>query len=207
MFGKKNRDSGPPPPPPNLSHYIDLGDSTTNNNLATTASLLGGASGLMNELSVVKFYNDAPKGFFAVNYKGMYTSWTDSFKGGTRGNISYSFVQTAKAKASGVKLASKFGGYANILGGYVGYYGAVDNYFKGDYYGSVREGTGNYVGLELAAAKGNVVGIGWTIGWNILGPWVTNSEAYNNFFFGKNSTIYKNRERENDWYESKILKE
>jgi hypothetical protein len=170
---------------------------------------LGGASGVMNELSVVKFYNTAPKGYFAVNYNGVQTLWSEGFKGGTRGNISYSLVQSAKANANGVKVASKFGGYASTVGGYAGYYGALENAVKGDGYGTIREFTANYIGVRLAASAqyGNAAGIGWTLGWNVLGPWITNTEAYNSLFFGKNSVIYQNRERENGWYESKILKD
>jgi hypothetical protein len=64
-----------------------------------------------------------------------------------------------------------------------------------------------YVGTRIAATRGNIAGIGWTIGWNILGPWVTNSEIYNRAFFGKGSSIYQERERKNDWNESKIFKD
>jgi hypothetical protein len=192
-------------PPPNQSSYVNI-DSQTNGYLSTTASLLGGASGAMNELSILNFYNSAPKGFFGVNYNGMQTYWSEAFKGGTRGGISYSFVQTLKAEANSMKLVSKFGGYASYAGSYAGYYGAVENLAKGDYYGSIREGVANYAGIRLAAARGNIAGIGWTIGWNILGPWLTNTETYNSIFFGKNSAIYQDLERKNGWYESKILK-
>lgn len=201
-FGGGHKDAGPPP---NMSQYVNI-DSQTNGYLSTTASLLGGASGAMNELSIFNFYNSAPKGFFAVNYNGMQTYWSEGFKGGTRGGISYSSVQAAKAGANGMKLASKFGGYASYAGSYIGYYGAIENLAKGDYYGSIREGVANYAGIKLAATMGNIAGIGWTIGWNILGPWLTNTETYNSIFFGKNSAVYQDREKKNGWYESKILK-
>lgn len=94
-----------------------------------------------------------------------------------------------------------------MVGGYLGYYGAFDNLLKEDYYGVAREGLGNFVGIQLASAKGNIFGIGWTLGWNVLGPWVTNTEAYNHLFFGKNSARYQYLERQNGWYESKLLKD
>lgn len=206
IFGGGHKNSTPAPPP-NLSNYIDLGDSTTNNNLATTASLLGGASGVMNELSVVKFYNSAPAGFFAANYNGMQVYWKEAFNGGTKAQIAYSFVQTAKNNTNAMKLLTKYGRYANTVGSYAGYYGAFDNLVHGDYYGAARETAANYTGIRIAAARGNVAGIGWTIGWNILGPMVTNSELYNRIFFGKNSAVYQDRERQNGWYESKIFKD
>lgn len=194
-------------PPPNLSSYINLGNSQINNNLATTGSLIGGTSGVMNELSIVKFYNAAPAGKFAVNYNGALRYWSDSFKGGTKANIPMSVVQTAKNSSYALKLASKFGGYANFVGSYIGYYGAVDNLFNGNYYGAVVEGSANRYGIVLSNTKGSDVGIAWTIGWNILGPWLTNTEAYNRFFFGKNSAVYQDLERKNGWYESKIFKD
>ncbi len=36
-----------------MSKYVNLGNSQTNGNLATAGGLLGGASGVMNELSIV----------------------------------------------------------------------------------------------------------------------------------------------------------
>lgn len=161
----------------------------------------------MNELSVVKFHSAAHTGSFAVNYNGTLRYWSESFKGGTKANISSSVVQAAKSSSNSLKFASKLGGMANWVGSYAGYYGAVDNLVKGDYYGSVREGVANRYGIYLASTKGNLVGIGWTIGWNILGPQVTNSEFYNRIFFGKNSAIYQDLERKNGWYESKIFKD
>lgn len=181
------------------NRYEDNDNSVMNGNLATVGSLLGGVSGAMNELSFVKFHNAAPLGSFAVNYNGSLRYWSDTFYGGTRANISNSLVQSAKNSSSSLKLASKFGGYANTAGSYIGYYGAAENLVKGDYYGFVREGAANYTGIRIAAARGNIAGIGWTIGWNILGPWITNTEAYNSFFFGKNSARYQDLERKNGW--------
>jgi len=190
-----------------MSKYVNLGNSQTNGNLATAGGLLGGASGVMNELSIVKFHNAAPVGSFAVNYNGSLRYWSESFNGGTRANISSSFVQTAKGSSNSLKLASKLGSHASLVGSYVGYYGAVDNLINGDYYGAAREGVANRYGIYLASSKGNLVGIGWTIGWNILGPMTTNSELYNRIFFGKYSAIYQDLERKNGWYESKIFKD
>lgn len=176
-------------------------------NLSTVGALLGGASGLMNELSIVKFYNAAPAGSFAVNYNGSLRYWSESFKGGTRANISSSVVQAAKNSSNSLKLASKLGGFASSAGSYLGYYGAAENLYNEDYYGATREFSATYYGNYLSKTKGSDVGMAWTIGWNILGPWITNTEPYNNFFFGKNSSIYQARARSNNWYESKIFKD
>lgn len=169
--------------------------------------LSGGLSGVMNKLSVVKFHNAAPAGKFAVNFNGSMRYWSDSFKGGTRLKVPSSFVQTAKNSSNSLKLASKFGGYASITGSYLGYYGAAENLYNKNYYGAVSEFGGTYLGNFLAKRYGSDVGIAWTIGWNVLGPWLTNTEVYNRFFFGKDSAVYQNLEIKNGWYESKIFKD
>ncbi|WP_431190637.1 RHS repeat-associated core domain-containing protein [Flavobacterium circumlabens] len=191
---------------PNNTYQVTK-NSGLNGNLATIGSLLGGVSGLMNELSIVKFHNAAPAGSFAVNYNGSLRYWSDTFKGGTKAGIPSSVVQAARNSSNGLKFASKLGGIASTAGTYIGYYGAVENFLKDDYYGFVREGTANYVGTKIAATKGNIAGIGWTIGWNILGPWVTNTQIYNSLFFGENSSVYRERAIINGWYESKIFKD
>lgn len=161
----------------------------------------------MNELSVVKFHNAAPVGKFAVNFNGSMKYWSESFKGGTKANISGSVVQAAKNTSASLRFASTLGKFASYGGSYLGYYSAVENLFNDDYYGALREGLVNRYSIHLSNTRGNIWGIGITIGWSILGPRVTNSEAYNRFFFGRNSTIYQDLERKNNWYESKIFKD
>ncbi|QSB26285.1 hypothetical protein [Flavobacterium sp. CLA17] len=59
----------------------------------------------------------------------------------------------------------------------------------------------------MTTKKGNIVGLALDNWLEYLGPWLTNTEAYNSFFFGKNSSVYQERARTNGWYESQIFKD
>ncbi|TCN57594.1 hypothetical protein D0809_13500 [Flavobacterium circumlabens] len=161
--------------------YQDTKSSGLNGDLATIGSLLGGVSGMLNEFSIMQFYNAAPKGTFAVNYNGSLRYWSESFKGGTRANIPSVLVESAKIEANSVKFVSKLGSSASILGTGLSYYGAGEEFINGNYGKSGVEAMSSTISLGLSAKKGNIVGLAWTIGWE-GGRWISNRDFYDEWY-------------------------
>ncbi|MNE39537.1 hypothetical protein D3C87_1258930 [compost metagenome] len=162
--------------------YADAESSgLANGDIATIGAFIGTTSGMLNEFSVMQFYNAAPKGKFAVNYNGTLRYWSESFAGGTRGSISNSFVQAAKNSSNSVKFVSKLGSFASNTGTVLSYYGAGEEFVNGNYAKSGIEATSSTVSLALTAKSGNIVGLSWSFGWE-LGRFFTNTDFYSNWY-------------------------
>lgn len=99
------------------------------------------------------------------------------------------------------KMIDDLGRGVKVLGevsAYAGYYGALDEFSKGNYASGALEGFSNYASIKIGASLGWVYGAGWSIGWE-GGRLITNTEAYNRAAFGKYSEIYLHRAIQNNW--------